>query len=77
MESNRPGKELPKEYRTIVDHLVVNQGWRYNNTRKGHPMLYPTDRTKTAFPVPTTPGDNRSLKNFKAQVRRSGGHLPN
>lgn len=71
--TDRPGREIPKDYRAIVADLVDNQGWRYDSSRKGHPMLYPADRSQSAMPVPTTPGDQRSLLNFRAQVRRKGG----
>lgn len=72
-QTDRAGAEIPKEYRKIVNKLVDEQGWRYDSHRPGHPMLYPPDRTRDAFTVPTTPGDVRSLRNFTAQVRRSGG----
>jgi hypothetical protein len=72
----KPGNEIPKEYRVIVDELVSNQGWRYDNTGAGHPKLYPADPAMRVIPVPTTPGSQRSLKNFVGQVRRSGGIWP-
>lgn len=76
MGNGRPGREIPKEYREIVAHLVDTQGWRYDKQRSGHPMLYPPESDKKAFPVPTTPGDQRSLRKFAAQVRRAGGLWP-
>jgi len=73
-----PGNELPKEYREIAEHLVRNQGWRYDKGAKrgGHPMLYPADRSQNPLAVPTTPGDRRSFDNWRSQIRRRGGQLP-
>lgn len=75
--SDLPGREIPKEYRAIVTDLVQHQGWRYNINRSGgHPKLYPADPARAMMTVPTTPGDQRSLRNFTAAVRRSGGQWP-
>lgn len=71
----RAGNEVPKEYRVIVNELVDNQGWRYDNSGKGHPKLFAPSGARV-IPVPTTPGDQRSLLNFTAQVRRAGGIWP-
>lgn len=57
MGEDRAGREIPKEHREIVAHLV-------------------DESDKKAFPVPTTPGDQRSLRKFAAQVRRAGGRWP-
>jgi hypothetical protein len=75
MNEQVPGRELPKEYREIAVDLVRNQGWRYRYG-KGHPTLYPADKTQVPLIVPTTPSDNRSFKNFVADVRRRGGIWP-
>jgi hypothetical protein len=75
-ESTMPGREIPKEYREVVAELVRNQGWRYDNSRSGHPIVLPADTSFRSFAVPTTPGDSRSFKNWVGQVRRSGGHWP-
>ncbi len=74
--SDRPGKEIPKEFREVVANQVEALGWRYDASRKGHPMLYPADRSQGGRPVPTTPGDRRSFQNFVAWVRRTGGEWP-
>jgi hypothetical protein len=74
--SDRPGSELPKEYREVALDLTDNQGWRYTKGKK-HGMLYPPDKTQDPVTVSTTPSTNpRALKNFIAQVRRSGGVWP-
>ncbi len=71
----RAGNEVPKEYRVIVNEPVDNQGWRMTKAGKGHPKLY-APRGARAMPVPTTPGVQRSLRNFTAQVRRGGAIWP-
>lgn len=76
MGGDRPGKEIPKEYREIVDHQISAYGWRYDPTGKGYPKLYPADRTKRPIAVPKTPSDRRGIKNFAAQIRQAGGEWP-
>jgi hypothetical protein len=73
--SDRPGREMPKEYRKVAAELVDNQGWSYHACGI-HPRLYPADPTQPMVTVPTTPGDRRSLANFIAEVRRRGGSWP-
>ncbi|WP_134667863.1 hypothetical protein [Amycolatopsis sp. CFH S0078] len=73
------GREIPKEYRDIVNYQVEHLGWRYDNGggRGGHPCLYPTDRTQRPIAISTTPTSHpRALKNFTAQIRRAGGQWP-
>ncbi len=76
MMSDRPGKEIPKEYREVVAHQVDALGWRYDSSRKGHPMLFHADRSQSGRSVLTTPGDKRSFRNFVAWVRRASGEWP-
>jgi hypothetical protein len=71
----KPGNEIPKDYRTIVDELVSNQGWRYDNSGHGHPKLFAPSGARM-IPVPTTPSDQRGLRNFISQVRRAGAIWP-
>lgn len=74
---DRPGREIPQEYREVVEHLINNRGWRYDNQRKGHPTLYPADRNQTPYQVPTTPNRNpRAWKNWVSGIRRRGGDWP-
>jgi len=76
---DRPGKELPKDYRDVAIELVDNQGWRYSRQHGKHPVLYPADATKTPLIVPTTPGDRRGghgFRNWVAQIRQRGGVWP-
>ena len=75
---DRPGQEIPKEFRQVAQELFDNQGWGYDagRARGGHPTLYPADKTKGQVQVPTTPGDRRSFANWIAQIRRAGGVWP-
>lgn len=74
--SERPGREIPKEYRAVALHLVTAQGWRYR-VGKGHPQLLPVDRSQAPLAVPTTPSASpRALLNFLGEVRRRGGIWP-
>ncbi|WP_166345207.1 hypothetical protein [Phytoactinopolyspora limicola] len=74
--TSRPGREIPKEYRIVAQHQVDTFGWRYDASGKGHPRLYPADITKSPITIAGTPGDQRGLRNFIAQVRRAGGEWP-
>jgi hypothetical protein len=75
--TDRPGREIPQDYREIVEHLITVQGWRYDKRGKGHPVLYPADRSQPQLRVPTTPTrDARAIKNFVADIRRRGGVWP-
>jgi hypothetical protein len=53
----------------LVNLQVDEPDWRYK-TGKKHPTLCPSDPAQPTLPVPTTPGDHRSWRNFKAQLRR-------
>jgi hypothetical protein len=75
MMSDRPGREIPKEYREIVAHQIRTLGWRYDVGGR-HPKLWPADRAFNFIPVPTTPSDHRALRNFTSAVRRAGGQWP-
>lgn len=74
-QEQRPGRELPKEYREIALDLVIHQGWRYRYQGR-HPKLYPADPTQSIMTVPTTPSDQRALRNFIAALRQRGGVWP-
>lgn len=74
--SDTVGREIPKEYREIVAEVVANQGWRYDASRGGHPMVFPADPSKRGIPVPTTPGSQGLLRGFTHQVRKAGGIWP-
>ena len=74
--TDKPGRELPKDFRAIAAELVDNQGWTYRlSNRGGHPMLFPADKNQPPIPVPTSPSDVRGIKNFRSQIRRRGGNV--
>jgi hypothetical protein len=72
--NDRPGRELGKDFLKVARELVDNQGWRYQ-FGKGHPKLFPADRTYPPIVFPTTASDHRAFKNFTAMVRRCGGKV--
>lgn len=73
---DRPGREIPKEYREIVEYLIDQHGWRYSASGKGYPKLYPSDPAMPMMTIPKTPSDRRGLRNFISAVRRAGGTWP-
>jgi len=74
--TDRPGREIPKDYRAVIVDLIDRQGWRYDKSGKGYPRLYPPSGQR-ALSVPTTPSASlRALKNWIAEVRRRGGLWP-
>lgn len=72
MDSDKPGREVPKDYRPIINSLI-SQGWRYDNHRKGHPMLFPADKSMSPVTLSKTPSDHHDLENFKSKCRNRGG----
>jgi transcriptional regulator with XRE-family HTH domain len=70
-----PGKELAhREIRAMAATLVKEQGWGYKRPRgRGKPKL----RSPSGQPyvLPSTPGDYRSVKNARAELRRLGAVL--
>ena len=75
--TDRPGREIPKDYRDIITHLIDNEGWSYKlPAGGGYPQLRPADPVHPPIQVPRTPSSQRRLRNFQAQVRRSGGRWP-
>jgi hypothetical protein len=74
--SERPGRELPKEFRAVAVELVRNQGWRYRHSPGRHGMLYPADPAAPTLGMPTTPSEVRGFRNFVSEVRRRGGAWP-
>jgi hypothetical protein len=78
METDRPGKEIDKDYREVVSYLIDNEGWLYKlPPGGGYPRLLPADRSKPAIKVPKS-GHTRGRRfgNWIGEVRRAGGHWP-
>ena len=77
METDYPGPEVPKEYREVIEYQIRVCGWRYDKSGKGHPVLYPPDRSHPPVRVATTPSRSpRAFKNWVAEIRRKGGLWP-
>jgi hypothetical protein len=78
VETDRPGREIDKEYRDVLEHLIDSQGWGYQlPTGGGYPKALPADRTKAPIRVPKTGHTRgRRFQNWIAEIRRAGGHWP-
>lgn len=62
-------QELPRETKSLVD-LAKEQGWEHSRTSGGHHRLVsPLGRIVM---MSGTPSDYRAVKNFRAQLKRSG-----
>jgi hypothetical protein len=77
VETDRPGREVPKEYRGVITYLIDSEGWAYKLPRGGgYPKLLPADGSQSPIKVPKTPSSQRTLSNWLADIRRKGGHWP-
>ncbi len=76
--TDRPGKEIPKDYREVIEHLIDNEGWTYRKARGGgYPQLSPADPSRGTIRVPKTPQTRGNrFPNWISQIRRAGGHWP-
>jgi hypothetical protein len=55
-----------------IARAAQEQGWEIGVTKKGHLRYVPPDREQPIVIGSGTPSDKRALKNFVAQLRRSG-----
>jgi hypothetical protein len=55
-----------------LKRAAQEQGWQTGTTRRGHQRWVPPDPKKPIVVGAGTPGDHRSMKNFLAQLRKSG-----
>lgn len=77
METDRPGDEIPKDYRRVVRYLIDNEDWVYRKPHgNGYPRLLPSDSAQKPIKVPKTPSSQRTYGNWLAEIRRKGGHWP-
>ena len=75
--TERLGREVPKDYREVITHLIDEEGWTYRTPRgAGYPQLLPADPAQPPIKVPKTPSSQRTLRNWLADIRRKGGHWP-
>jgi hypothetical protein len=78
VDTDRPGKEIDKDYRDVVAYLIDNEGWAYKLPQGGgYPKLFSADRSKAAIKVPKTGHTRgRRFSNWIGEIRRAGGHWP-
>jgi hypothetical protein len=77
VDTDRPGPEIPKDYRKVVTYLIDNEGWSYRKAiGNGYPKLLPASSAQTPIRVPKTPSSQRTYSNWLAEIRRKGGHWP-
>ena len=55
-----------------LEKAAKEQGWEIGHTKKGHPRWVPPDPSKPIVIGSGTPSDYRAIKNFLAQLKRSG-----
>lgn len=55
-----------------IEKAARDQGWETGRTKKGHLRYVPPDPELPIVIGAGTPSDHRSLRNFVAQLRRSG-----
>lgn len=53
---------------------AMSQGWRYEESRRGHVRLYSPDG-KTIVGHSGTPSDFRAMRNFRSRLKRAGVSL--
>lgn len=77
MDTDKPGREIPKDYRAVVTYLIDSEGWSYKKpSGDGYPKLLPADPAQTPIKVPKIPSSQRTYINWLAEIRRKGGHWP-
>lgn len=58
-----------------IRKALLDQGWTIRPSRK-HDVAYPPDESRSAVPLPSTPGGGRWKDNLIAQLHRSGFQWP-
>ncbi|CAN5428895.1 hypothetical protein BH09ACT9_BH09ACT9_02820 [soil metagenome] len=58
------------EWKPLID-AVIESGWQFRNSRHGI-YVYPADSSRRPITLAGTPGDVRSVRNARAQLRRAG-----
>jgi hypothetical protein len=58
-----------------IDRQLQDQGWRQEETSKGHVRYLPPDAKAPIVVRSGTPSDHRAWDNFMAQLKRSGAKL--
>lgn len=71
----RAGRELEKDRRAIVNHLVDYEGWTYRYGLSGHFKLIPPNPDLPIVVSGTTPSDFKGTLNWITDLKRSGARL--
>jgi len=59
-------------FRREIAEVAVSQGWRVEQTEKGHWRFIPPDRTKRIVILPGSSVSRSGMRNALADLRRSG-----
>lgn len=55
-----------------IEKAARAQGWQIGTSKKGHLRWVPPDPSKPIVVGSGTPSDHRAVRNFLAQLKRSG-----
>lgn len=55
-----------------IEQAAIEQGWRVERTKRGHPVFYPPDPDKGPIYGSGTPSDRRSIRNLLAKLKSAG-----
>lgn len=72
----RPGKEIPPEYKELLEPLWEEPGWSYaprNENGGGKPRVRNPEGTQ--YVLSNTPSDVRGIRNVRAALRRLGAKI--
>lgn len=64
-----------KDLQKILEALE-DQGWRVEETKRGHYMAYPPDKSQGPVSIGGTPSDRRALMNALSLLERRGFRWP-
>lgn len=64
-----PSNHMHKDIRPIA-RRARQQGWHISGTRSGH-LMWVSPEGRKLF-TSSTPSDSRTIKNFRAELRRAG-----
>lgn len=77
MDTDRPGKEIDKDYRDIVNYQIDRHGWIYKKPAgRGYPRLFPSNKAYGPISIPKTAGSPHSLERLARKIRQRGGTWP-
>lgn len=74
--AQKPGSEIPREYRDLIQPLLTEHGWKYfkhNTNGKGKPRVVTPDGQ--TYTLAKTPSDYRGLNNTRARLRQLGAAI--